>query len=204
MSKLIFFTGFRGSGKSHAAKAWAVGTNSIWIDGDHLFSTSLMAIRPDLDDDKRNDWNEWPNERRTVATASQVCNSTIHGAAYYVQAENRPLPANLSVFRGHALVDGAIFANDWFRQATQEVLMGLGNVIEDVNLLYFNPSDDVIWRNIQRRGRKDEIAKFPDVATVTRHNHGFRTHFGTSRQLWKELTTSTAMNAELQRLLCAD
>ena len=201
MTKLIFVTGFRGSGKTHASEAWAAATNSLLISGDRLFSTSLKLIRPELTNEESNDWDKWPSSQRTADFARGVLKSTIHSATFALDKDQQKYPANLEVNEKDILVEGAIFANDWFRNATHDVLVGLGHAFDGANFLYSNPPNDVIFGRIHSRGRPDEIDVFRDLATVIRQNNEFRTCFGVSRLVWTEFTTSESLNAEFERLL---
>lgn len=66
MSKLVYLTGFSGSGKTTAAEA--LRDVAFRIDGDPPFSTSLMARHPDLNPALKNDWGEWPESGRNEET----------------------------------------------------------------------------------------------------------------------------------------
>jgi len=192
--KLIFLTGFSGSGKSEAAKKYGTAYR---IDGDHLFSTSLLELRPDLDSVCKNDWDQWPAIGRNEETVAHIFSLTLERALKGIRDHS-----------GHVIADGAIFVYDWFRNPLRGALAAVGHAFEDtdVHLIYSNLSDEELFINIQGRaqsgcGREHELSVYTDVATVARRNAGFQRKFGSSRSLWAEATSLHDLNVKLGTLL---
>jgi hypothetical protein len=195
VSKLIFLTGFSGSGKSEAAKKYC-GT-VYRIDGDHLFSTSLLELRPDLDSACKNDWDQWPANGRNEETVARIFSLTLERASKGIRDHS-----------GHVIADGAIFVYNWFRDPLRGALAAMGHAFEDtdVHLIYANLADEELFINIQDRarsgcGRAHELRDYTDVATVARCNAGFQKKFGASRSLWAEVTSLHDLNVKLGILL---
>ncbi len=193
MPRLIFLTGFRGSGKSYAAKQWE--NVAFRIDGDHLFSASLLELRPELPDEKRNDWSLWPKPDRTPETAARILGVTLP----------REFPQIMD-HRGHVIADGAIFANDWFREGLIGRLKEGGHGFEEVHLLYADLPDEELFRNIRARaeaepGRRHELGLIRTVVDVTRDNAGFRRCFGRSLPQWIAATSRQELGERLGELL---
>src|SRR5437016_5630789 len=102
MSKLIFVVGFSGGGKTETVKAFS--PPAIIIDGDDLFSKSLLSHRPTVAYEDRNDWCRWPTEERDLAQVGTAQERILESVPRQRSSDDRPI-----------IADGAIFACDWFR-----------------------------------------------------------------------------------------
>jgi len=194
VSKLIFLTGFSGSGKSEAAKKYGTAYR---IDGDHLFSTSLLKLRPNLEPGCKNDWDQWPAIERNEETVARIFSLTLERAMKGIRDHS-----------GHVIADGAIFVYDWFRNPLRGALAAVGHAFEvtDVHLIYSNLSYEELFKNIKDRAqpgcdREHELSVYKDVATVARRNADFQRKFGASRSLWAEVTSLHDLKVKLGTLL---
>jgi hypothetical protein len=188
--KLIFLTGFSGSGKTCATKKFR--DQVFRIDGDHLFSTSLRTLRPELDPSLKNVWPSWPRDDRGAATVARVFSQSLEKAE-----------PDIRQHRGHVIADGAIFVYDWFRNPLLGALATVGHRFSDgdVHHLYIALTDQQLFDNIHKRARPNEVRDFKDVETVAQRNASFQSHFGPSRSIWTEATTFGDLVASLGAIL---
>jgi hypothetical protein len=188
MAKLIFLTGFMGSGKSYAARKFFGEAHRL--DGDHFFSMSHRVLRPEMPESEKNDWDKWPKDWRDEATIRRVFSESLP------KADDK-----IADHCGHVFADGAIFVYDWFRQPLIPVLRGLRPFEETVHLLYLSLTPQKLFENIHHRGKIEQKQQYDTVEKVARGNKGYREKFGKSLKLWEEFTDYDAFEARIRNIL---
>ncbi|MDB5344342.1 MAG: hypothetical protein JWP89_2719 [Schlesneria sp.] len=204
LPKLIFIAGFRGSGKTYATYR-CCGADAAYVNGDRLFNTALGMLRPSLSKPERNDWSKWPSGQKSPEAVTKVLAATIDEATFIVRRpaedEFNLTPTCLRDHTDHIVVDGAIFANAWFREGFERLLAGSGKRFQQTAYLYPNLLDDIHLKHIRKRARPDELLRFPDTASVTIEKTGFAKCFGDTLGIWTELKTVGKLDRALSELL---
>ena len=161
MSSLIFLAGYTGIGKTTIARKYK--ERLLCLTGVEIHCDAARRAFPYIRKKDVYNWKAWPRDPETMhlelllfATLFSVC-------------------PNLRDHEGSILIEGAILANKWFRDALINAIGATGCRFEgdQVHLLYLCPPAERVFANIQQRlasskGRDNERRKLKsleDVAT---------------------------------------
>lgn len=190
MASLIFLAGYTGSGKTTILKQYI--DQALCIKGDSLQADAARRAFPFIRRPYLYSWRSWPKDP-----------STMHLEPLMFTSLNSICP-HVREHDGHVLAEGAVFANEWFRDALTTALAANGKNFkgEDIHLLYLHPSHDMVYANIQKRlqdtsGRENERRKLKTIEDVEAGQRSYEKaitgpqwkRFASSQDVHREITT---------------
>ncbi|QPN62860.1 zeta toxin family protein [Synechococcus sp. CBW1004] len=188
MASLIFLAGYTGSGKTTILKQYT--DQALCIKGDSLQADAARRAFPFIRKPYLYSWRSWPKDP-----------ATMHLELLMFTSLNSICP-NVREHHGHILAEGAVFANDWFREALTTALAANGKSFKetDIHLLYLQPSHDVVFANIKKRllstsGRENERQKIKTIEDVEAGQYSYEKAITGTK--WKRYASSDAVHTEI-------
>jgi hypothetical protein len=192
MSSLVLLAGYTGTGKTTIARKYK--TKALCIGGDEIHCDAARRAFPYIRKKDIYNWKSWPIDPETMhlelllfATLYSVC----------------PM---LREHTGSVLIEGAILANSWFRDALINAMAATGRRFseENIHMLYLRPGAEEVFANIQGRlaaseGRENERRRLTSLEKVAASIESYSRAFKDDR--WSQFSTHAEVHNAIENII---
>lgn len=194
MSSLIFLAGYTGIGKTTISRKYK--DRLLSLTGDEIHCDAARRAFPYIRKKDVYNWKAWPRDPQTMHLEL-----LLFATLFSVHP-------NLREHEGNILIEGAILANKWFRDALISALGATGCRFESnqVHLLYLCPPAEQVFANIQQRlasskGRDNERKRLRSLEDVAANLESYAR--AVKGEQWQRFSTHEQVHEAIEAILDA-